>query len=117
MGAVWTFGRHASGFSSGGAKLLAAGERGKGAFGYSLALSSNGQFAAIGAPDEAGGRGSVRTFIRSAGRPWRASHIVGPQAGSLGFSVALDGAGRLVLAGAPNADRSAGAVWTYARSG
>jgi FG-GAP repeat len=117
IGAVWTFVRRADAFVSDGAKLLATHERGAGAFGYSVALSSNGRLAVVGMPDEAGGRGSVRTFVRSAAGPWRPSRVVGPQAGSLGFSVALDGAGRLVLAGAPNAEKSAGVVWAYTRSG
>jgi len=116
-GAVWAFARRADGFVSAGAKLVAAHERGAGAFGYSVALSSSGRFAAVGTPDEAGGHGSVRTFTRSESGRWRAGPVVGSKSGSLGFAVALDGAGRLALVGAPNADKAAGAVWVYTRSG
>lgn len=121
VGAVWIFSRTAHGWSPQGSKLVARGERGKGAFGYSAALSGDGNTAVVGAPDQAGGRGSVWTFVRSHNR-WRqqgngVSGTAQQGAASFGFSVALSLNGRTALAGGPNDASGVGAVWPYAQAG
>jgi hypothetical protein len=70
-GAAWMFTRSGSTWTQQGEKLTASGESGKGLFGKSVALSSDGITALIGGPrDEAvQGGGAVWVFVN--GRPHR----------------------------------------------
>lgn len=120
VGAVWIFVRTSRGFVPQGGKLVAAGERGRGAFGYSAGLSGDGNIAVVGAPDQASGRGGVWTF-RRAGRRWSQDGrvVIGDNeqgAASFGFAVAVSRNGKSVLAGGPNDAAGVGAVWPYARA-
>ena len=80
-------------------------ERGLG-FGYSVALSSQGTIAAIGAPDEFGNdayRGQVQV-VQHDGQSWQpmGSAVVGKDGDRLGSSLALSSDGKTMAIGAKN---------------
>jgi FG-GAP repeat len=111
-----------------GEELTGAGEIGEGKFGYSMALSENGNTALIGAPSDNGkltrGIGAVWVFTRT-GETWTqqgekltARGEVGE--GDFGESVALSADGNTALIGAPQdeaGDGDTGAAWVFTRSG
>jgi hypothetical protein len=61
-GAAWLFTRSGSTWTQEGSKLLAGGETGAGAFGFSASLSWDGNTALIGAPDDNGDAGAAWIF-------------------------------------------------------
>jgi FG-GAP repeat len=98
--------------------------------GYSVSLSTDGNTAVIGGPNDAG-FGAIWVFTRSA-RAWtRQAKLVGTGAlvgrygPGQGYSVALSGDGRTAAVGGPhdnpvlgsNSARGAGAAWVFTRSG
>jgi phage gpG-like protein len=103
-----------------GSSLAGDAEVWRGNFGGSVALSSDGDTALIGAPqDEYSGAAYV--FTRS-GSTWtqQAKLTAAGEAGaSIGFgaSVALSGNGKTALVGAPGYGARTGAVWVFTRSG
>ena len=112
VGAAWVFTRSGSTWTQQGEKLMAAGEIGDGEFGYSVALSADGNTALIGGPGDNNSVGAAWVFTRS-GRTWTqqgekltpsgASGITG-----FGLSVALSADGGTALIGGEIA-----AVWTF----
>jgi hypothetical protein len=70
-GAAWVFARSGAGaaWTQQGEKLIGVGENGEGAFGSSTALSADGTFALVGAPDDNSQSGSSWAFGRS-GATW-----------------------------------------------
>ena len=104
-------------------------------FGFSVALSGDGNTLAVGAADRDIGAGAVYVFIRS-GTTWaQQAYVKASNAGvkdAFGFSVALSGDGNTLAVGAPledsaaagiggneadNAADNAGAVYVFARNG
>jgi hypothetical protein len=106
-----------------GSKLQPTDESGNGEFGVAVALSSDGNTAAIGAPDDNMRPGAVFIFVRSSGTWSEQAKLVGSGAvgtvGEIGegFSVALSADGNTVLFGAEGDNSSAGAAWVFVRSG
>jgi Fibronectin type III domain/FG-GAP repeat len=105
-----------------GPALTPSGEVGAGLFGYSVALSANGDTALIGGPGDDGERGAVWVFTRSGGI-WMQQ---GPKLtgggeeigdGWFGASVALSEDGSTALIGGPHDDEADGAAWVFMRSG
>ena len=105
-----------------GEKLTGSGERGEeGAFGYSVALSSNGEYALIGGSSDNGKVGAAWVFLRS-GTTWTQQ---GPKltakeeagAGEFGASVSLSEKGEYALIGGPGDNEKAGAAWVFLRTG
>ena len=94
----------------------------------SVALSSSGDIALVGAPADDGGVGSVSVFMRS-GSSWvqQGPALAGSGElgqGQFGSSVALSADGDIALVGGPSDGASRegqccarGAVWVFARSG
>jgi hypothetical protein len=122
VGAAWVFTRSGSTWTQQGPKLTGSGESGRGAFGVSVALSSDGNTALIGGPFDNRGRGAAWVFTRS-GSTWTEQ---GPKltgsggmngAGSFGKSVALSSDGNTALIGGPTDHLSVGAAWVFTRSG
>jgi hypothetical protein len=111
-----------------GPKLGEGAEGGESGAPTSVALSSNGDTALVGAPDAAGGVGSVAVFTRS-GSNWiqqgpalAGNGEVGQ--GGFGWSVALSADGAVALIGgltdgAPHEGQccATGAVWVFTRTG
>ncbi len=121
VGAAWVFLRAGSTWTQEGTKLLATDETGAGAFGYSTALSADGNTALIGGPDDNSQAGATWVFTQSAstwtqqGQKLTASDETG--AGNFGWSVALSGDGNTALVGGLFDDSNAGAAWSFTRSG
>lgn len=86
-------------------------------FGFSVALSSDGNTLAVGSPFHAGGgtnRGAVDVYTRSSGTWTHKQQIIGlVDSNSLGYSVALSDNGSVLAIGVPFASTSAGAVHVY----
>jgi IPT/TIG domain-containing protein/FG-GAP repeat protein len=104
-----------------------------GQFGFSLALSSDGNTALVGAPQQQGGEGSDKkdgvayAFARS-GSTWNLQQgsptsrgtvatAAGFAGGSFGESVALSGDGKTALIGSPESRSGAGLAWVFTRMG
>lgn len=113
-----------------------SGEQGAGHFGFSVALSADGDTALIGAPNDERHGGTVSVFVRS-GSSWiQQGTLTGEEGGAedneaqcieepgeevggchFGASVALSADGDVALVGAPYADGQEGAAWVFRRSG
>ena len=119
QGAAWVFTRSGSTWAQQGKKLAPAG--GKAWFGWSVALSEDGNTALIGAiaPVE---EGAAWVFTRS-GSTWTAEQkltlVEGQRSYSeLGYSVALTADGNTALIGAPDGSyENNGTAWVFTRSG
>jgi hypothetical protein len=106
VGAAWVFTRSGSTWTQQGSKLTGTGAsaRSAGRFGASVALSSDGNTALIGGPED--GRGGAWVFTRS-GTTWtqQGSKLTGgEEAGehiAFGASVALSSDGNTALVGGP----------------
>ncbi len=101
---------------------LAGGEEesGAGRFGRSVALSTDGNTALIGAPRDSGEAGAVWVFTRTGSTWTRQAKLTGGDeesgAGRFGRGVALSADGNTALIGAPNGG-GGGAAWVFTRSG
>ena len=120
-GAIWMFTRSATTWSQQGTKLTASGEAGKGQLGWSVALSSDGNTALVGARADNGSLGAAFAFTRS-GTEWsqQGSKLTASgEAGNaeFGFAVALSANGNTGLIAADGDNSGAGAAWIYTRSG
>ena len=119
VGAAWVLARAGSSFAQQGQKLTGAEESGAGAFGYSSALSADGDTALIGGEADGGGVGAAWAFTRS-GTTWsQQGHKLTGQTGAdkafFGCSVALSGAGNVALVGGHDYE-DVGATWEFKRS-
>jgi FG-GAP repeat len=125
-GAAFVFTRTGSVWKQQGPPLKGSESVGASFFGYSVALSANGNTAMIGGPLDNSGAGAAWTYTRS-GSTWTqqgtkltASEEVDAQA-NFGTSVALSGEGNIALVGARaetvESTIDAGAAWAFTRSG
>ena len=134
-GGAWVFTRSGAVWTQQGGKLNGTGHAGEtlfdhigeGAFGYSVALSADGDTALVGGPDDNGGAannggvGAAWVFTRS-GSTWtqQGEKLTGTGEtgkGEFGISVALAGDGDTALVGGPDDNGGAGAAWAFTRSG
>jgi hypothetical protein len=106
----------------GGAKIVAgASEAGAGQFGYSVAMSADGNTALIGGVNDSADVGAVWVYTRS-GSTWtqQGSKLTGAGetgAGQFGQSVALSADGNTALIGGYRDNTNIGAAWVFTRSG
>jgi hypothetical protein len=126
VGAAWVFTRSGSTWSQQGEKLTGTGEIGEeplsgGGFGYSVALSSDGNTALIGGRHDNKNVGAAWVFTRS-GSTWTqqgakltATGEIG--AGGFGESVRLSADGNTALIGGEHDNTNVGAAWVFTRSG
>ena len=121
-GAVWAFTRSSEGiWAQQGGKLIAkTGEESeKGAFGASVALSSEGNTALMGGPGDSEGIGAAWTFTRSSEGVWaqQGGKLTGGEEesgeGHFGASVALSSDGYTEFVGGPGNSSGAGAAWAF----
>ncbi len=128
VGAAWAFTRSGSTWSQQGAKLTGGGESDGGGFGSSVALSSDGDTALIGAgsdkeqlgPKALYPRGAAWVFTRSASTWTQQGEKLtgsGDSGGSFGSSAALSADGNTALIGGFEDNLGAGAAWVFSRSG
>jgi hypothetical protein len=123
-GAVYVFTRSGETWTQQGEKLTPDDATGEAQFGASVALSSDGDTAAIGGPDNRKGQGGVWVFTRT-GETWTQQGEVLTESvtGKFGSAVAIAGDGDTILAGAPasagtsEGDLDAGSAWVFTRSG
>ncbi len=117
-GAAWVFTRPSFGSSyAEQQELTGAGEIGDGSFGWSVALSSDGNTALIGGDYDNDRVGAAWAFTRS-GSTWSplGSKLTGSGEtgqGEFGFSVALSSAGNTALIGGYFDNSLTGAVWVF----
>jgi hypothetical protein len=130
-GAAWVLIRSGSSWIQQGSKLEGGSEVGAGAFGTSVALSSDADTAIIGGPSDDGRLGAAWVFARS-GMTWaQQGEKLTPDAAedeeageasvpAFGASVALSADGDTALIGAPNLEGwegfPNGAAWVYTRA-
>ncbi len=125
-GAAWAFKRSGSTWTQVGGKLTpkSGEEVGTGRFGASVALSSQGREALVGAPADNGKVGAAWVFTLSEGKWIQQGEKLTPKsgeetgAGAFGTSVALSGEklGETAVIGAPANDGNVGAVWVFSRA-
>ena len=123
VGAAWVFTRSATGvWSQQGPKLVGTGITGLAQFGTSVALSSNGSTAIVGAPSDNRAAGAAFIFTRSATGVWtqQGPKLVGTGATDFagqGTSVALSSDdGSTAIVGGPGDNDGVGAAWVYTRA-
>ena len=118
-GAAWVFTRSGETWTQQGGKLTGAGEVGPGYFGWSVALSSNGNTALIGGPGDgalsgSAGSGAVWEFTRASGS-WSQQGAKAVETGGRGFGSSLDASsnGQIALVGGDGTDGGAGGAWVF----
>jgi hypothetical protein len=116
-GGAWVFTHSGTGWIQQGYRLTPRDERGAALFGNALALSSDGNTALIGGPNDAAGNGAAWLFTRT-GTAWTqqgnkltASDESG--AGEFGTGVALSGDRATVLVGGAYDTNDTGAAWLF----
>ncbi len=118
-GEAWVFTRSGEEWTPQGPPLNGGPEEsGEGAFGASVALSSEGDIALIGGPEDGAGQGAAWLFTRS-GSTWsqQGKKLTGGGevgAAEFGWSVALSAEGSTALIGGLADAESAGAAWVFA---
>ncbi len=121
VGAAWVFTRLGSTWAQQGPKLTGAGEVGAGEFGWSVALSADGDTALVGGHQDGGDAGAAWVFTRS-GSTWaqQGEKLTGAGetgAGKFGQDVALSAEGDTALIGGYEDAGGVGAAWVFTRSG
>jgi hypothetical protein len=116
---VWT--RSVAGVWSEQRKLVGSNAVGHSNEGFSVALSSDGNTALVGGPQDNNYTGAAWVFTRS-GSTWaqQGSKLVANDATGMsyqGFGVALSSSGDTALIGGPGDNHNLGASWIYTRSG
>ena len=123
VGALWVWTRSGGVWSQQGPKLTGLPVAGTGGFGSSVAVSSDGNTAVVGAHDSSGGIGALYPFTRSGGVWTQQSFPVfgGDFSGSFppqqGISIALSGDGNTAVLGGDGDGNGAGAAWVFTRAG
>ena len=122
VGAAWVFTRKGTKWTQQGPKLTGSGEDGHSKFGWSVALSPDGQTALVGGYMDASLTGAAWVYTRSATGAWTQQGgklVPGDETNKsfFGWSVALSSNGNLALIGGPDDNSYVGAAWVYTRSG
>ena len=120
IGAAWVFIRSGGVWTQQGPKLVGTGSTGAPAQGWSVALSSEGNTAIVGAPFDNGNIGAAWVFTRSGGVWTQQTKLTGSDAtagAQQGFSVALSSLGDTAIVGGPSDNQGVGAAWVFTRSG
>ncbi len=120
-GAAFVFTRSGSAWSRQGEALTGPAGSGLSWFGYSVALSGDGDTALIGAPHADGYAGDASVFSRT-GSTWstQGTPLSGAEEdgeGELGYSAALSRDGATALLGGRVDDGFHGAAWAFRRAG
>lgn len=119
-GAVWPFIRIGALWSQQGGKLVGSGARGSASQGESVSLSTDGNTAIVGGPNDSTGEGAAWVFTR-AGGIWsqQGDQLVGK--GAMGFpnqasAVSLSPDGSTTVIGGPEDSAGTGAAWVFTRT-
>src|SRR6516164_2521857 len=117
-GAAWVFTR-SGGVWSQQTKLVGTGASANAEQGFSVALSSDGNTAIIGGPQDNSNAGAAWVFARSGGVWSQQAKLFGTGAignAAQGFSVALPGDGNTALVGGPQSFSNIGQTWVFIRT-
>ncbi|MGY3482271.1 hypothetical protein ACVW1C_000154 [Bradyrhizobium sp. USDA 4011] len=120
IGAVWVFTRKGTTWSDQGRKLVPNDRQGAPSFGWSLALSNDGNTAIIGGLDDNNDSGAAWIFTRTDDWDEQGYKLVGNgavNASSQGGSVALSADGNTAVIGGHTDNKAVGAAWIFRRSG
>jgi len=120
VGAAWVYTRTGGLWTQQGPKLVGSGAVGQSAQGFSVALSADGNIAAIGARSDNAGNGAVWIFTRAGGVWTEQAKLIATgnaSPASIGVSVALNNDGTTLAAGGPEDNTNIGAVWVFTRNG
>jgi RHS repeat-associated protein len=120
VGAAWVFTRSEGKWTQQGGKITGKEETGEGRFGYSAALSADGNTLLIGGESDNTFVGAAWVFTRSEGK-WtqQGGKITGKEElteGHFGERAALSADGNTALIGSYLENKSAGAAWVFTRS-
>jgi hypothetical protein len=118
VGAAWVYTRSGDVWTE-QAKLLPSDATSGAQFGYSVALSADGNTALVGGQGDNASTGAAWVFTRSGG-VWtqQGAKLVGtPGGGQQGFSVALSADGNTAIVGGPGDTGDDGAAWVFTRGG
>jgi FG-GAP repeat len=120
-GAAWVFTRTGLAWTQQGNRLTGRGETGAGSFGWSVALSADGDTALIGGPNDNNDVGAAWVFTRT-GSTWtqKGAKLIGDgEIGAAGFadSVALSANGDTALIGGWGDNKFRGAAWVFTGRG
>ncbi len=120
-GGAWVLVRSGSDWVQQGERLVGADEAGRAYFGTSVALSDDGNTAAVGGWNDTEGLGAVWPFSRS-GTAWtqQGDKLTGASEegeGHFGQTLALSGNGTSLLAGGSADGGEAGAAWAFGWTG
>ena len=126
LAAVWAFRRVGTVWSQDGPKLTTSTDAGDDIYGYSVALSADGNTAMVGGAGDNSKRGAAWAFTRAAG-VWSQQDFKMIPSDEIGFvsfgtSVALSADGNTALIGGPLDDGplgpdDVGAAWVFTRTG
>ncbi len=119
IGAAWVFTLTGASWTQ-QAKLVGEGETGGALLGWSVSISSDGDSALIGGPDDSSDTGAAWVFTRS-GSSWsqQGSKLTGSDtnpAQQFGWSVAISSDGETALIGGPYEGSFVGAAWVFSRA-
>jgi hypothetical protein len=121
VGSAWVFTRSGTTWSQQGEVLRGSESSLESRFGWSVALSADGNTALIGGIGDSEGAGAAWVFVRS-GSTWsqQGPKLTGTEEvgrSGLGSSVALSENGNTALVGGAGDNKQLGAVWVFVRSG
>ncbi len=122
VGAAWVYTRQPdSTWAQQGTKITGTGLTGAAGFGYSVALSADGNTAAIGAYHDDASKGAAIIFSRS-GATWtqQGTKLIGTGAVgtvSQGSAIAISADGNTAMVSGFNDNGGIGASWIYTRTG
>jgi hypothetical protein len=121
VGATWVWTRSGGVWTQQGGKLVGSGAVGAAIQGASVAISSDGNTAIVGGPDDNTFVGAAWVWTRSGG-VWtqQGSKFTGSGTAGIarqGLSVAISADGNFAVVGGPLDDSSVGATWAWTRSG
>lgn len=119
-GAVWIFGRANGSWSQQPGALTLSGTQGQANLGSAVAISGDGNTAAVGGSADNGSTGAVWMFTRTAaGWSQQGSKLVGGSAlgtSIQGSALALSSDGNTLVVGGPGDNGDAGAAWVFSRA-
>ena len=120
FGAAWVFTRPGGAWTQQGNKLTGTGATGLAGFGAAVAISSDGNTAAVGGAFDSNGAGATWVFTRTSGA-WsqQGGKLVGSGAAdpaNQGNAVAISGDGNTLIVGGLNDNSAAGAAWAFTRA-
>jgi hypothetical protein len=118
VGAAWAFTRSGGVWSQQGSKLTGSGAFAGNWFGWTVAVSGDGNLAVVGGYPDTAAQGRTWAFVRAAGT-WTAQtapSVFGAGDAYFGYGVGLSSDGNIAVVGGPSDSGNTGAVWTFSHA-